>query len=171
MTWIKSGFQNALPQHVVRPPNNSNASSPRSSQCSNKGTKTFPKSYTAWINLIFGKKKEKQFFWGPTVYSPPPESIASVTEVDLKAARLVKSKIQLISQTFVILYTTCLYFTLRLVFSHALVLSMVTRIVQGLGLSMPQPVLKNKVSEKWLSYINSSRFLKLRRQFDSISIH
>ncbi|XP_073724778.1 uncharacterized protein [Misgurnus anguillicaudatus] len=78
MNWIKSGFQNALPQHVVRPPNNSNDSSPRSSQCSNK------------------------------VFSPPPESITSVTEVDLKAT------------------------------------SMVGRIVQGLGLSMPQPVLKNK---------------------------
>lgn len=64
MTWIKSGFQNALPQHVVRPPNNSNASSPRSSQCSNKGTKTFPKSYTAWLNLIFGKKKRKTIFLG-----------------------------------------------------------------------------------------------------------
>ncbi|XP_051979335.1 uncharacterized protein LOC127640680 [Xyrauchen texanus] len=79
MGWIKSGFQNALPQHVIRPPNNSTTSSPRSSQCSNKA------------------------------YSPPPESITSLTrEVDSKAV------------------------------------SMVGRIVHGLGLSLPQPVLKNK---------------------------
>ncbi|XP_073687723.1 uncharacterized protein [Garra rufa] len=77
MNWIKNGFQNAIPQHVTRPPNSS-SSTPRSSQCSNK------------------------------VYSPPPESITSITEIDLKTP------------------------------------SMVGWIVQGLGLSMPQPALKNK---------------------------
>ncbi|XP_051740988.1 LOW QUALITY PROTEIN: titin-like [Ctenopharyngodon idella] len=77
MSWIKSGFQNAIPHHVTRPPN-SNSSTPRSSQCSNK------------------------------VYSPPPESVTSMTEIDPKTP------------------------------------SMVGWIVQGLGLSMPQPVLKNK---------------------------
>ncbi|XP_067235395.1 cyclic nucleotide-gated channel beta-1-like [Chanodichthys erythropterus] len=77
MSWIKNGFQNAMPHHVTRPPN-SNSSTPRSSQCSNK------------------------------VYSPPPESVTSMTEIDIKTP------------------------------------SMVGRIVQGLGLSMPQPVLKNK---------------------------
>ncbi|CAM4734502.1 unnamed protein product [Leuciscus chuanchicus] len=77
MSWIKSSFQNAIPHHVTRPPN-SNSSTPRSSQCSNK------------------------------VYSPPPESVTSMTEIDLKTP------------------------------------SMVGWIVQGLGLSMPQPVLKNK---------------------------
>ncbi|XP_052454172.1 LOW QUALITY PROTEIN: cyclic nucleotide-gated cation channel beta-1-like [Carassius gibelio] len=78
MTWIKSGFQNAIPQHVTRPPNSS-SSTPRSSQCSNK------------------------------VYSPPPESITSVTEIESKTSP-----------------------------------SMVGWIFQGLGLSMPQAVLKNK---------------------------
>ncbi|KTG45617.1 hypothetical protein cypCar_00022165 [Cyprinus carpio] len=77
MNWIKSGFQNAIPHHVTRPPNSS-SSTPRSSQCSNK------------------------------VYSPPPESITSVTEIELKTP------------------------------------SMVGWIVQGLGLSMPQAMLKNK---------------------------
>ncbi|KAK7121560.1 hypothetical protein R3I93_022599 [Phoxinus phoxinus] len=77
MSWIKSGFQNAIPHHVTRP-QNSNSSTPRSSQCSNK------------------------------VYSPPPESVTSMTEIDPKTP------------------------------------SMVGWIVQGLGLSMPQPVLKSK---------------------------
>ncbi|XP_077067681.1 uncharacterized protein LOC143721279 [Siphateles boraxobius] len=71
MSWIKSGFQNAIPHHVTRPPY-SNSSTPRSSQCSNK------------------------------------ESVTSMTEIDPKTP------------------------------------SMVGWIVQGLGLSMPQPVLKNK---------------------------
>ncbi|XP_026094079.1 uncharacterized protein LOC113066387 [Carassius auratus] len=37
MSWIKSGFQNAVPHHVTRPPSSS-SSTPRSSQCSNKET-------------------------------------------------------------------------------------------------------------------------------------
>ncbi|TRY54551.1 hypothetical protein DNTS_033415 [Danionella cerebrum] len=77
INWIKNGFQNAIPQHVPRPPN-SCSSTPRSSQCSMK------------------------------VYSPPPESIASTTE------------------------------------NETVPTSMVGRIVHGLGLSMPHPVLKNK---------------------------
>ncbi|XP_016114753.1 uncharacterized protein [Sinocyclocheilus grahami] len=64
--------------HHVTRHPNSSSSTPRSSQCSNK------------------------------VYSPPPESITSVTEIDSKPP------------------------------------SMVGWIVQGLGLSIPQPVLKNK---------------------------
>ncbi|KAI4885970.1 hypothetical protein NFI96_033061, partial [Prochilodus magdalenae] len=75
--WIKSGLQNALPHTVPRPPDSTDNSSQRSSRCSNK------------------------------VFSPPPESVTSLTEVDAKV-------------------------------------SMMGWIVHGLGLALPQPVIRSK---------------------------
>ncbi|XP_049339926.1 cyclic nucleotide-gated cation channel beta-1-like [Astyanax mexicanus] len=75
--WIKTGFQNALPHHVPRPPDYPDNSSQRSSRSSNK------------------------------VLSPPPESVTSLTEVDTNV-------------------------------------SVMGWIVHGLGLALPQPVLRSK---------------------------
>ncbi|XP_072520302.1 uncharacterized protein [Salminus brasiliensis] len=75
--WIKTGFQNALPHPVPRPPDYPDNSSQRSSRCSNK------------------------------VLSPPPESVTSLTEVDPKV-------------------------------------SVMGWIVHGLGLALPQPVIRSK---------------------------
>lgn len=97
MTWIKSSFQNAIPHHVTRPPN-SNSSTPRSSQCSNKGI-----VQTVWSgksSIFKGRNclasclvKNKTLFLKSTVYSPPPESITSMTEIDLKTPRWVISNL------------------------------------------------------------------------------
>ncbi|XP_030645122.1 cyclic nucleotide-gated cation channel beta-1 [Chanos chanos] len=83
MQWIKSGLENALPHHVVRPPGYLDSSTQR------------PRPY------------------GDRVSSPPSESMSSsvataMTEVDSRAA------------------------------------SMVGWIVHGLGLAIPQPVLRHK---------------------------
>ncbi|KAF5897971.1 cyclic nucleotide-gated cation channel beta-1-like [Clarias magur] len=77
MHWIKTGFQNALPHHMPRPPDQPENGSQRSSRCSNK------------------------------VFSPPPESVTSLTDVDTKA-------------------------------------TMMGWIAHGLGLALPQPVIRSK---------------------------
>ncbi|XP_047658206.1 LOW QUALITY PROTEIN: cyclic nucleotide-gated cation channel beta-1-like [Tachysurus fulvidraco] len=75
--WIKTGFQNALPYRMPRPPDHSETGSQRSSRCSDK------------------------------VFSPPPESVTSLTEVETKV-------------------------------------NMMGWITHGLGLALPQPVIRSK---------------------------
>ncbi|KAB5571614.1 hypothetical protein PHYPO_G00227060 [Pangasianodon hypophthalmus] len=93
--WIKTGFQNALPYHMPRPPDHQANGSQRSSHCSDK------------------------------VFSPPPESVTSLTEVDTKV-------------------------------------NMMGWIVHGLGLALPQPVIRSKedyggVAEKVAQHAVHSR--------------
>ncbi|MCI4380343.1 hypothetical protein PGIGA_G00238920 [Pangasianodon gigas] len=93
--WIKTGFQNALLYHMPHPPDHPANGSQRSSRCSDK------------------------------VFSPPPESVTSLTEVDTKA-------------------------------------NMMGWIVHGLGLALPQPVIRSKedyggVAEKVTQHAVHSR--------------